>query len=69
MDRSHQEQLRGYKLTPEELKVVLDFGAQGIGLFLLIKVWLRLNEVTDRMFIYLERAQQERQQLLDNQKE
>jgi len=56
-------------MTPEELKVILDFGAQGIGLFLLIKVWMRLNEVTDRMFIYLEQAAKERRELLANQRD
>jgi len=56
-------------MTPEELKVILDLGAQGIGLFLLIKVWVRLNEVTDRMFLYLERASQERRELLENSRQ
>lgn len=51
-------------MTPEEVKALIDLGMQGIGLYLLIQVWQRLNVVTDRMLTYLEAAAKERQQLL-----
>lgn len=45
------------------LKDVLDLGASGILIVIVWRLWMRLNVITDRMFIYLESAKQDRREM------